>query len=170
MISLIPICGPRIDWKSYLRVCNEVLGRSPANKLDSQWHTITDSVADFLATLKEIIAPGSLPFDEAGALFDHVHFTFLLIATRSATYSIITTSRLDCTTVNSQREDFNLSIISGTLAQWRTAVLNCCVDDIIFEVREFGTQVINYFEAQNLKLGLKKISMSDGTVRLLEKK
>lgn len=170
MLTLVPISQIEIDWKTFLRVGHEVLGRSPTTTIDEKWLKFNKCVSDYLSVLKEIQQPGADPFGLAGSLLDHVHVGFLLITTKSATLSIVTTSRLRATPVQSKQEDYYLTVISGNLSEWRTALLDCCVDSVSTTVREFGTRAYEFFDQAGLRqfmLAGTKVSMADGTMRLV---
>ena len=173
MFKLVPLATTKIDWDSYLRLATEAIGRSPTSKLDETWHVVTRSIADYMATLKEIEMKDSDPHTGAGVLLEHVHHSFMMIASRLATFSIIMKTRVAATTIPTTHDDFNFTILSGNLSQWRSAILNCCVPDVSFDVRSFGTALIEHFDSVGLKryiLDAIQVQLGDGTVRLLERK
>lgn len=179
MFQLIPIARTEVDFRLLINSVNSALGRSPTATLDEQWHNLAinggtnNPLSDYLALLKEINKPGSKPFDDAGSLLEHVHLSFLLIATKGVTIKLINESRLSFNTVESRHHDFHLSVVSGTLDRWRTALLNCCDADVEYEVRLFGSKILEFFEKFNIRqfvTSFAKIPMGDGTVRLLERK
>jgi hypothetical protein len=173
VFKLLPMSKTVIDWELYLRTATEALGRSPTATLDEQRHQFTRSLPDYIATLKEVELKGGNPHSPGGVQLEHIHQGFMLIASRQATYSIVMKSRVAASTAMSIHDDFNLTILSGTLGQWRSAILNCCVDEVSFDVRSFGMELLIYFDSVGLKrymLDAIQVQLGDGTVRLLERK
>lgn len=173
MFQLVPISGNGIDWKSFLSSSKELLGRNPTNGIDEKYHELKHNLPDYISVLKEIFNEGSNPFDDAGSLLNHVSLSFLLIATRQATLSIINHSRLVFSTTESKHDDYYLSLISGDLSQWRVAIVNCCSDEVNYDIRLFGNKILEFMERNGLYQflsGMKKINMGDGTIRLIEKR
>lgn len=173
MLYVTPIASTAVDWQTYLKTVSESLGRSSTASLDNQWHEIKFTLPEYLATLREIINPGSPPFEAVGHLLSHLHQTFVVVATKSTIIELISTTRLHYSFSETAHPDYYLLIISGTLTEWRTALLNCCTTDVNGDVRSFGTKAMEYFEKVGLRqmmAGLYKIPMADGSVRLIEKK
>lgn len=174
MLQLIPLSQTQIDWANYLKVANDALDRSPTAAMDEHWQKLTQSLSDYIATLREIESPGRKPLALAGAILCHVHIAFMLIAPKNATYEIILESKLDATPVLTRHNDFVFSIISGNLSQWRTAILNCSANangHNSANLREFSTSAYEFFSQLKLAhymLDVKIIPMHDGTVRMIE--
>ena len=173
MIYLIPLGQTEIDWKAYLSKANEVIGRSPTAKLDESWQGQNKTLSDFIATLKELDSPGSDSYGPAGALLEHVHVSYILIAPKQSTVDIVLKSRLMCTVIPTKHGDFSFTVISGTLGQWRSALINCCQPDgiVSYDVRYFGTLATNHFSQANLNQfmsGLNVVNLGDKTIRLID--
>lgn len=171
MIKVIPISQTEINWAEYLGTLNDALNRSPTATIDSQSLEMNFSLSNYLSTLKEIMKPGSDPFRDASSLLDHVHVSFIVITTKETMLQLITETRLNFTTTETKHNDYYLAVVSGTLSQWRTAVLNCCAEFVNTDIRQFGTMVLNVFEQTKIRQfldGLTRVPMADGTVRLLK--
>ena len=172
MIRLIPIAQTQVDWDTFLREVSDALKRNPLEQLNARWITPTKSLSDFVVALKEIDMPGSEPFEAANHLLTHIHVSFILVCTDAALLEIINRSRLHFTAAKSCLENFRISIVSGTLHEWRSALLNCCSNGQSFEVREFGTLAFGRLEyaAMIQYMSLEFILTNDRTIRLLEKR
>jgi hypothetical protein len=171
MLHLFMISQPMVNWDTLIQTATNTLGRSPTETLDHRRIGFKKKLPDFLSILKEITLPKSDPLNNAGHLLEHMHFVFGVVTTRTTTLEILTHSRLAVSTTIAKNPDFYFTVISGTLNQWQTAIINCCVEGVSTEVRSFGTQVLNFLETQGLKSFMSpmtKVSMSDGTVRLIE--
>ena len=176
MISLIPIAQSQIDWNTFLKETSTSLGRSATAGLDKRRMPINQTLSDFICILREIESPGIEPFGLAGQLLSHIHMSFLMFATDSATLSVVTKTRLIFTVVPTKINNFQLSIISGTLHEWRAALLNCLSPDIahIQDIRVFGSLALKHFEKANLQRymlsGINQTVYGDGTIRLIEER
>lgn len=171
MLHLFLISHPMVDWDTLIKSSTGALGRSPTETLDHRRIGFKKKLPDLLSILKEITLPKSDPLNNAGHLMEHLHFVFGLVTTRTTTLEILTNSRLAMSTTMAKNPDFYFTVISGTLNQWQTAIMNCCIEGVSTEVRSFGTQVLTFFETQGLKsfmVPMTKVNMSDGTVRLIE--
>lgn len=170
MFQLIPIAQTTIDWNTYLSKFYEISGRSATTTLDTKGVEFKKSLANYLSTLKEIDNPGSDPINQAGVLLEHISLSFLLIATKKVTINVLIKSRLPGVISITKHDDFDISIISGNLSQWRTAIINCCSADVSSSIRQFGSAIISHLEEIGLKPfvvgNLLQIEMSDGTFRL----
>ena len=170
VFRLIPINNPNIDWPVYLTCTKEILGRSVTQKFDDSWVQLDKTVSNYLSTLREMECPGTDMRSFPGALMDHVFYSFLVIATNELATRIISTSRLTCSLFNDlPREDFSLLLISGTLTQFRSCVVNCCVDGMPLELREFGTAILVHFKSiEQFSIGLTEFPRQDKTIKVIE--
>lgn len=169
-MQLFLISNPNVLWDELLRNSSQVLGRSLTSSLDNRRVGLNRRPPGFLSLLKEMVAPGTNPLDAAGHLLEHMSFTFGLLATRTTTFDISINTRLALSSVQSKTPDVYFSVLSGTLLQWQTAIQNCCLLSVSSEVRAFGTEMLNYFEANGYKTymaSMGKVVMGDGTVRLI---
>lgn len=170
--QIIPLSQTVVDW-DVINQLAEVLGRNPCRAFDEKFMEVQQKLPHYLSILKEIERPNGDNNHLAtpvGSLLAHVHLSFLMIASKTVTMSIVTKAQLVSTVVPAKHEDFSLSILSGTLDRWRSALLNCCVDNVSEDVRHFGTDMIKVFT--NLGLypyfgGLTPIAMADGTKKLI---
>ncbi len=164
IINLIPLSHTAVNWKDYLQVASDALGRSPTAGRDAQWKKHAESLSVYLDTLNEI--------SPDGAALEHVHISFILVAPQQATYAIIIKSKLSATTAVTKHNDFNLSILSGTLSEWRSTILDCCTDKVSIDIRQFGAAALAYIDQLNLSqfmTGIVRVPMGDGTIRLIDK-
>jgi hypothetical protein len=171
MFEIIPIALTGVNWPVYLATAQKVLGFSIAASFDK--HGIKNDLTKFLVSLEELhteepVEP-NVALSEAGSLLRHASASFMCL--------------LPAETVNLFREEvdlainssqthagFRLCIITGTLLQWRDAVINCSVSRLTRDVRMLCNQFMAYFE--NAGLGaiwgkFNKTQMSDQTFRLM---
>lgn len=175
MLELIPITSTTVDFNTLLLTTKKALHRSISDSVDSH-NMPARTPAGFLACLGEFHTEGSNPHNvlrEAGCFLEFMTYGFLLITNRELTFEIIQESRLPFLTTETIRVDHTLSFLSGTLSQWRTAIINCASDRMPSDIRLFANKSMSYFE----KIGLSevfakfdKVMMPDQTYRLEYKK
>ncbi len=169
MFHFSPLAQSEIDWDEFLKTSLSALARSPTDTLDRKGAVQIKDYAYYLSCLREFQSPGSQPFGLVGALGEHLSFSFFILATKGTTLNILNAAKVKSTTVVSKQEDFYLTILSGTLVEWRSVILNCCVDTVPYDIKVFGTKLLEYFEQLNIKRFLfsaDPIRTSDGTYRL----
>ncbi len=150
----------QVDLKSLLTVVKHKLGKSL--KVDDQRYPL-DNPLCYLLTLTDF---KDVPCDlsDLGALLKHEHYSFIMTCTEREMVEIVMESDLSITTA----PDNELAILSGTLEQWRTTILNGCALD---SVRGFANLVLLEFERMGLKSLWTKYSKSylkNGSFKLLE--
>lgn len=154
----------QVDLKSFLAVVKHKLGKKL--KVDEQRYPL-DHPLCYLLTLTDF---KDVPSDigNLGALLKHEHHTMIISCTSREMTEIVLDADLSVTIT----PDNELAIISGTLEQWRTTILNGSSESALDSVRQFANLVLLEFE----KLGLKSLwtnyskgYLKDGTFKLIEK-
>ncbi len=171
MFELFVLGKTEINWDKYLSMASACLKRNPTAGLDRQWIQLSKSLDNYLSTLKEIEFPGSDPTTPAGSLLDHVQIVFGLVTSEALAKDIIMQCRVPYTIVDTAIKGFSFTILSGTLSQWRTAILNCCVDSVSIEIRQFGSRIVQelkLLKVHNFIYDLREVPMGDGSIRLIK--
>lgn len=171
MLHIYIISIPSINWKEFLEYTSQSIKRNPLETMDNKGIKFTKKLPDFLSIMKEIANPKSNPLNNAGFLLEHLSFIFGVTATKSTIWNIITNTRLAATTTVCSQPEFAYAIISGTLMQWQTTILNCCHEDMNSELRIFGDKALDLFESMGLKMFMQTMTRSplpDGTIKLIK--
>jgi hypothetical protein len=174
MVHVQLLIRPEIDWKNFLKTTREVLGRSVASQLDTENANSWDA-ASFLSALSEIWHPGLSTKDaqrEAGNLLQHLFLSVLAISGKDLALEISQETGLAAKSQCSLREEFYLTIVTGDLSQWRTAIINNSTDEVSQGMREFMSKCHDIFEKaglQELWAFYKKKHLPDHTQVLLPK-
>lgn len=169
MIEIVPISSTIIDWKIFLQVAKQSIGRSVTAGLDSIGQPIGD-VSSYIVALGEFDCEDSNPtttLKEAGALLRHVSLGFLVLNTYdSFLLEIATTS--DIKILKQER----CAVITGNLEEWRNAIINGCDERVSYDTRLFYDKCLLYFDRVGLGhiwSKFQKEKIPDGTFRLVGK-
>jgi hypothetical protein len=146
MIKIIPLVSPSIDYDVLFKTCKELLGRSVTSRLDTKGIS-TRSPLGYLRVLSEI---AGVDFDDnPGSLLSQLYYSFLVIADSNTVLEMCVHSTLS---IYSEpcNYSFRISILGGTLLQWRETIINSCSEVSTDLVRIVMEQCLNHFD----KLGL----------------
>ena len=150
-----------IDWAAYIEFSQEILGISPTRCLDSNRISI-DSPQAFIVSLHNLLE-GSPTITNYNIL-KTVQASFMIHAdcdTWLAAQQMSNITFLSRTTI-----DGCFGIASGTLFEWRTAILDCCKPHIRGDVRLLFNKCFVILNAAGVKiwLGTTKTKHKDGTI------
>lgn len=137
------VAGTAVDWPRFVSAVNTALGRSPTRELDNCGLKV-GSPATYIASLGEFTKPGTNPITvlkDADRLLAHVNLTFLVAVDRDTALSLLKHS-LGLSVLSSEpsRGRENL-LITASLRDWRTAVLEACTPNSDPDVRTFFNSV-----------------------------
>jgi len=167
-LKIYPLQIGTVDWEVYVRVCKEFLGESPTRGIDSAGVKLDTPIA-FLKTLDLNNQPINAISQEH--LYKHIFFSFILITDLVTIAQISERTSLSIAFVEKRHEA--LVIISGTLADWKYAIVNCSNKYADIKVREVANGLFVRFEAAGFKeiwAEFKQTPERDGTIRLERKR
>ena len=168
-----------INWPDLTVLGNATIGRSPTRSLDH--HKISDrDISAFIASLKELKVAGAEPrksIIEATFQLHHASLSFLVDLDEREIEYMRNFEGLTTTIFNGQMGDnrlfYYLHLTTGTLAQWKQAILentdDSSDDPEIALKRLYFTQIYFWFKKLNLKElfgSYNEKSWKDGTVIL----
>ncbi len=174
MIKVILLGQLDIDWEAYLSVARQVMNRNITKTLDAN-NIPVKSAKGFLISLAELKEENQNPtsvINNPGNILGHMFYSFIIICDRQTPCDLLEITplqvhRVDC------RNGLAMCIVSGNLTDWRTAIINGCTDTVTYNLRFLLDECLKAFE----QIGLKnlwrqyiKMPMSDGTIKLIEKK
>lgn len=174
MFQVMPITETKIDWNNYLITLQKILQRSVTIQLDKH-NMRPDNLAAYIVTLGTVLDSNLKPneiLSEGGSLLQHGSFGFLAILDTELLLEIIQTSDLHCTSIPSQTKNIRLAILTGTLEQWRTSIINMCSPTADYELRAIFDMCMLHMEKSGLAplwWNYQKHNLSDKTFALLEK-
>lgn len=121
MTIVMPLMIPNIAWEMYLQAVSEHSGYSPTSNVDNSTIKLADfakyiisldefqngTSANALETLRNKINP-----------LNHLFFSFLIVSSKTSVFKIMESTDLEVISRKGK-----ISIISGTLKQWRNALI-----------------------------------------------
>ena len=143
------INAPSVDFGTLINAADQVLGRSVCAGVDSTAKKLSDAerFLSLLAALKDIHSPVGLPPN----LLTHVSFSVLTIASELDMLDILEAcSGMPFTQTETTMRGTVLAVISGTLQQWRDAVVSGSQEHQQPNVRLGFNQIQNVFVGAGL--------------------
>jgi hypothetical protein len=147
----ILIQQPAIDFDRFLSMCHEMFGYSPSSASDASHRELSDSerFLSCLAAMKDQRAPVSLP----PHLLAHVSFSVLVATNERDLLDVIECcSTMSFATADTVVRGVQTAVITGTLSQWKTAILSGCNESVEPSVRFLFNQVLTLFENAGLRV------------------
>lgn len=147
----ILIQQPAIDFTKFLGLSHKMLGFSPASKADASRRQLSDAerFLSCLAVMKDSNAPVSL----SPHLLTHVSFSVLLAADERDMLDILEyCSSMPFVACDTVARGVQAAVVTGTLAQWRDAVISGCQPAVEPNVRTLFNKILSIFEAACLNV------------------
>lgn len=119
------VTTPAVDLTAFSSVCQQVLGHSPLHAVArlTRELSLTEKYLRGLAALRDPNVTGSL----APNLLAHASVSVGVVATDEDVYDIVECcAGMTFVTAETTASHILLAIVSGTLAQWRSAVVSGC--------------------------------------------
>ena len=131
--TAIIIQQSELDTQTFLAACTETLGYSPAAGADEQGHK---GMEHSLSCLSAFRVQGAKPGVEASSsVYDLLSVSCLVIADEREMPDILEVATMPFAYTETQRRGIQIAFVSGTLRQWRTAILRGCKQDSERHVR-----------------------------------
>lgn len=149
--NAVLIQQPAIDFTRFLGLTSQMLGYSPGTSSDSSRRQLHDAerFMSCLAAMKDRSAPVGLP----PHLMTHVSFSVLVVADERDMQDIMEIcSGMPVVITDTVARSVQAAVITGTLSQWRVAVVSGCQFTSEHGVRALFNKVLSLFEAVNLNV------------------
>jgi hypothetical protein len=143
------------------------LGYSPSAKADASRRELHDAekFMSCLAAMKDENAPAGL----SPHLLTHVSFSVLVLADERDMQDILEyCSGMPFVITDTIARNVQAAVVTGTLAQWRDAVISGCQPAVEPTVRALFNQILSLFETVNLSVWKDCERKQDGPTFLLE--
>lgn len=169
--SAILISAPSIDFRAFIGLSHQALGRSPAACSDACRRTLSDAerFLSCLAALRDERAPVGL----SPHLLQHVSFSAFIAADERDMLDILQLcSGLPFVVAETIARGVQAAVVTGTLSQWRDAVVSGCRQGIPTPVRHCFNKLHGLFIAAGVNVwgDYTPRSTPDQTFLLLEDK
>lgn len=149
MLTVIPVARTSVDWETLQKVSFAALGRPIMRPLDDRmisnrgvaeaivaYGELQQEHADYLATLRD-----------AGAILKHFSVSFLVACDdRDLIYEVAIEGDLKILDCDSDK----LAIVSASLEQWRTSIINYASHRSTRTQRDFAGLVLLAFDKMGL--------------------
>ncbi len=142
----ILIQQPSIDFTQFLGMSHEMFGYAISAKADASRKQLTDTerFLSCLAAMQNEEAPVSLPPN----LLTHVSFSVLVAIDDREMLDVLTCcSKMPFVVADTVARGIQVAVITGSLSQWRRAVLAGCRVEAQPSVRELFNKILSIFEA-----------------------
>jgi hypothetical protein len=164
------IQSPVADFNTFLSLCQQALGYSVAESVDKSLieRSEPERFISCLAAMQDRNAkPGLAPH-----LLSHASFSVLVAADEETMLAILEVAEMPFVTTGTVLRGVQLAVISGTLAQWHTAVKLGSTNSCQPSVRAGFNRVMDVFKAAGLDVWKECASraLPDGTLLLEDKR
>ncbi len=149
--NAVLIQEPAIDFRTFLKHTNEMLGYSPSAQADASRRILHDAekFLSCLAGMKDQNAPVGI----SPHLLTHVSFSLLVAADERDMQDILELcSGMPFTITDTVARGVQATVITGTLAQWRSTVISGCQSYVDTAIRGLFNHIVSLFEAVNLSV------------------
>ncbi len=158
---------PAVDFSTFLAVTNQALGYSPGASADATRRRLHDAekFTSCLAAMKDEYAPAGLP----PHLMRHVSFSLLVMAEDSDMQDALEyCAGMPFVRADTLARGVSVAVITGTLSQWRDAVISGCGHSSQPSVRTLFNRILSLFESVNLNVWKDCCRRQAGDTFLLE--
>ncbi len=149
--NAVLIQQPAIDFTTFLGHTNDMLGYSPSAQADASRRILHDveKFMSCLAGMKDRNAPVGI----SPHLLTHVSFSLLVAADERDMQDILELcSGMPYILAETVARGVQAAVITGTLAQWRSAVISGCQPYVDALTRGLFNHIMSLFEAVNLNV------------------
>lgn len=175
MLPQVKLIGKsEIDSRSFYGDLRQALGRAVTGPIDKAGAD-PEKVASLIVATCEMLVPDQnyhKILRNPGSVTKHFFFSFFALSLRSHCSEFSQHTTLGCHCVQA-KHSLHLHLLSGTLEQWRTAIINCSSDIVEPDFRKLINCCMFEFEKIGLKdlwFNYSKQTASDDTIRLIEQK
>jgi len=170
MPDAVLIQVPSIDFRTFVGLSHKVLGRSPAASSDACRRELSDAerFLSCLAAMRDERAPVGL----SPHLLKHVSFSAFIGADERDMLEILQLAGMPFVVVETIVRSVQAAVVTGTLSQWRDAVVSGCSKGVPTPVRHCFNKLHGLFIASGLNVwgDYTPRSTPDQTFLLLEDK
>jgi hypothetical protein len=170
MPDAVLIQVPSIDFRTFIGLSHKVLGRSPAAPSDACRRELSDAerFLSCLAAMRDERAPVGL----SPHLLKHVSFSAFIGADERDMLEILQVAGMPFVAVETIVRGVQAAVVTGTLSQWRDAVVSGCSKGTSTPVRHCFNKLYALFTAAGLNVwaDYSPRGQADQTFLLLEDK
>lgn len=165
------ISQPDFDKKTFLTGVRQVLNRTITGPVDAAKES--DNIhAATIVNLCELLKPNQNYYSairNPGSVLRHLMFSFMAVSLRDHCLEFSQHTTIYCHSVRSSSGMF-FHLLSGTLEQWRLAIINCSSDVTEQDFRVLVNKCLLIFDQIGLKdlwFDFSRKQLNDGTIKLI---
>jgi hypothetical protein len=169
--DVILIQQPSVDYARFLDAACKVLGYSPAAAADASRRALSEA-ARFLSCLAAMRDPQA-PVAVSPHLMAHVSFSLLILADERDMVDILQCAAgLPFVIAETVARGVYVAAVTGTLAQWRDAVVSGARPDVKTGVRACFNKILIIFEGMGINVwgDYRRRQANDHTLLLEDKR
>lgn len=167
MFEALLIQQPCVDFNTFLGACNKVLGYNPSKRSDATNRQIPDTER-FLSCLSAII-DASAPVGLPPSLLTHVSFSMIVVTQDRDMQDVLQyCAGMPFVIADTVARGVQVSVITGTLAEWRDAIISGCNTAAEETVRGLFNKILGIFEAARLNVWTDCVKKQQGQTFSLE--
>jgi hypothetical protein len=152
MNRVTPITVSAVNWQQYVDTAAELLGHAPSRGVDASPSKLSD-FAKYTASLAEFAAKRELDprgvLRRPGSHLRHLFFSVMVCEKHATILRIAEDESLAVISSSAGKE--RAAILSGTLSEWREAVIAFCDKDSPRDLRELFNEVKRMFDHIGLR-------------------
>ena len=145
------VSAPSIDFRTFIGLSHKVLGRSPASPSDACRRELSDAerFLSCLAAMRDDRAPVGL----SPHLLQHVSFSAFIGADERDMLEILQLcAGMPFVAVETTVRGVQAAVVTGTLSQWKDAVVSGCAKGVPTPVRHCFNKLHGLFTAAGLNV------------------
>lgn len=157
-----PLAITQVEWRVFTEMCQKHLGFSPTRGLDDEGLDLKDP-SSYLGCLDFNNQPTKHMQEGSGA-FRHFHISFIAALDEGIITDLSTETGLRIYAKRGKRK--HLTILTGSMDEWYSAVMACCSRDSDYELRSLFNNVFECFNrigARHVFTSVYRQEFQDGT-------
>ena len=157
-----PLAITQVEWRIFIDMCQKHLGYSPTRGLDSEGLDVKDP-SSYLGCLDFNNRP-TQHLQEGSGAFRHFHISFVAALDEQMITEIASQTGLRICAKKGKRK--LLTILTGSMDEWYSAVMECCSPKQDYELRSLFNNVLESFNrigARHVFSSVHRQELPDGT-------
>lgn len=142
------VTQPSVSLQNLVGACAQVLNHSVSDAVDCSYRSLTDAekFVSILDAMRNPDAPVGLPED----LLRHIQFSVLTLADSLDIGKMTEICSMPFVTAETKHRDLTVAVMSGTLDDWRVAVIAGTKKSVPMEIRAGFNNIHGLFVAAGL--------------------
>ena len=140
--EIYPLATTHAEWSMFIGLCQEAFSFSPTRGVDA-CHLTMDDPASFLGSMDMENKPLEVLRDEHHPAHQHFSISFLALLDEEACLQLLNT---DLRVLCKRQRRQTVCILTGTMAEWFSAICTGCRESSEYELRWIMNRVLAHLE------------------------